>query len=111
MDGQLTAWLGLMSGGSVNLGNLATTTVGRSGIIQPSILYKKNQNTYQVSPADDRIQNAENNVTTRPTTRQIQRDVLDTLDTDGGGSRKDSGIRRKTPNTDIRQKSPKSSKK
>ena len=109
MDGQLTAWLGLMSGGSVNLGNLATTTVGRSGIIQPSILYKKNQNTYQVNPADDRTQNAEN--TTRPTTRQIHRDVMDTLDSYGPGSRKDSGIRGKTPNTEMKQKSPKSSKK
>jgi len=104
-----SAWLGLMSGGSVNLGNLATTTVGQSGIIQPSILYKKNQNTYQVNPADDRTQNAEN--TTRPTTRQIHRDVLDTLDSDGPGSRKDSGIRGKTPNTEMKQKSPKSSKK
>ena len=103
-----------MSGGSVNLGNLATTTVGRSGIIQPSILYKKSQNTYQVSPADDRTQNAEN--TTRPTTRQntsrqIHRDVLDTLDSNGPGSRKDSGIRGKTPSTEMKQKSPKSSKK
>ena len=35
-----SAWLGLMSGGAVNLGHLATTAVGRNGIIQPNILYK-----------------------------------------------------------------------
>ena len=29
-----------ITGGAVNLSHLATTTVGRSGIIQPSILYK-----------------------------------------------------------------------
>ena len=39
-----SAWLGLVSG-SVNLGHLASTTVGHSGIIQPSIQYREKKST------------------------------------------------------------------
>ena len=104
--------------GNSNQCYLVVTTVGRSGIIQPSILYKKSQNTY--SQATDTTNTDRTTATNTPRTAamQIQHPDVSAIDGDvggdddaGGGGGGGTKQRRKTPDKEIHEKSPETDRK